>query len=97
MQKILFALPLAAALAACGSNGGSEGGASKQQIKVVGSSTVYPFTTAVAEQFQRDNPERQRDGRIDRHGRGHEAFLRRRRREFPGHRECFAADQEKRI
>ena len=57
MKKIMIALPLAAALAACGSNGGSEGGASKQQIKIVGSSTVYPFTTAVAEQFQRDNPD----------------------------------------
>lgn len=56
MKKILIALPLAAALAACGGNGGSEGGASKQQLKVVGSSTVYPFTTAVAEQFQRENP-----------------------------------------
>jgi phosphate transport system substrate-binding protein len=55
----MFALPLAVALAACGSKGGNEGGGSggaKQQIKVVGSSTVYPFTTAVAEQFQRDNP-----------------------------------------
>lgn len=55
MNKLMIALPLAAALAACGSNTG-EGGAAKQQIKVVGSSTVYPFTTAVAEQFQRDNP-----------------------------------------
>jgi phosphate transport system substrate-binding protein len=46
------------ALAACGSNGGGNeaGGGAKQQLKVVGSSTVYPFTTAVAEQFQRDNP-----------------------------------------
>ena len=26
------------------------------QIKIVGSSTVYPFTTAVAEEFQRANP-----------------------------------------
>src|SRR6185369_13957541 len=55
----MFALPLAVALAACGSKGGNEGGGAggaKQQIKVVGSSTVYPFTTAVAEQFQRDNP-----------------------------------------
>src|SRR5574338_1364381 len=52
----MIALPLAVALAACGSNGGGDAGAAKQQIKVVGSSTVYPFTTAVAEQFQRDNP-----------------------------------------
>lgn len=54
MKKILVALPVAAALAACGSNG--SGDAARQQIKVVGSSTVYPFTTAVAEQFQKDNP-----------------------------------------
>jgi len=51
----MIALPVAVALAACGSNGGGDG-AAKQQLKVVGSSTVYPFTTAVAEQFQRDNP-----------------------------------------
>ena len=57
MKKIMFALPLAVALTACGSKGGNDGGGgAKQQIKVVGSSTVYPFTTAVAEQFQRDNP-----------------------------------------
>ena len=56
MKKMMIALPVVAALAACGSNGGGEGGAVKQQLKVVGSSTVYPFTTAVAEQFQRDNP-----------------------------------------
>ena len=30
--------------------------AARDQIRIVGSSTVYPFTTAVAEQFQRDNP-----------------------------------------
>ena len=56
----MIALPLAAAVAACGSNGGGGnadgGGSAKQALKVVGSSTVYPFTTAVAEQFQRDNP-----------------------------------------
>ena len=52
---MMIALPVAVALAACGSNGGGDG-AAKQQLKVVGSSTVYPFTTAVAEQFQRDNP-----------------------------------------
>lgn len=59
MKKIMFALPLAVALVACGSKGGNDAGgagSAKQQIKVVGSSTVYPFTTAVAEQFQKDNP-----------------------------------------
>ena len=54
MKKLAFVAPLALALAACGGNGsGSQGGG---QIKIVGSSTVYPFTTAVAEQFQRANP-----------------------------------------
>jgi len=57
VKKIMIALPLAAALAACGSNGGgtADGGV-RQQLKVVGSSTVYPFTKAVAEDFMRANP-----------------------------------------
>lgn len=56
MNKLTFALPLVALVAACGS-GGSDGGASAGggQLKIVGSSTVYPFTTAVAEQFMKDN------------------------------------------
>jgi phosphate transport system substrate-binding protein len=54
MRKFQLVLPLAALLAACGGGGaGSNGGG---QIKIVGSSTVYPFTTAVAEEFQRANP-----------------------------------------
>jgi phosphate transport system substrate-binding protein len=54
LKRFLFAAPVAAlALAACGDQ---TGGASGQQIQIVGSSTVYPFTTAVAEQFQRTNP-----------------------------------------
>ena len=54
LRKSIFAAALAAfALAACGDGAGSGSG---QQIQIVGSSTVYPFTTAVAEQFQRANP-----------------------------------------
>lgn len=52
MNKLLIALPMAAALAACGGQG--SGGAGSE-MKIVGSSTVYPFTTAVAEDFQRAN------------------------------------------
>ena len=58
MKKVAFLLPLAAMLAACGSGSG-EGAASGGEsgtIKIVGSSTVYPFATAVAEEFQRANP-----------------------------------------
>ena len=53
MKKLFAALPLVALVAACGDNAGQAPGA---QIKIVGSSTVYPFTTAVAEEFQRANP-----------------------------------------
>lgn len=49
----MFALPLAALVAACGGGGGNT---SASQLKIVGSSTVYPFTTAVAETFQKANP-----------------------------------------
>jgi len=55
MNKMLFALPLVAMVAACGGNG-SGGDAKGAQLKIVGSSTVYPFTTAVAEEFQRARP-----------------------------------------
>ncbi len=42
----------ALALTACGNVGGGH------ELHIVGSSTVYPFTTVVAEQFQRNNPGR---------------------------------------
>ena len=53
---MIVVLPLAALLVACGSNTGGETGGSSSDIRVVGSSTVYPFTTAVAEGFMRANP-----------------------------------------
>jgi phosphate transport system substrate-binding protein len=53
MTRYIPVIAAAALLAACGSNG-SRGG-SNEQIKIVGSSTVYPFTKAVAENFQRAN------------------------------------------
>ncbi|MGH6706787.1 MAG: substrate-binding domain-containing protein [Sphingomicrobium sp.] len=53
MRKMLVALPLVALIAACGGNGSSGGSAA--ELTVVGSSTVYPFTTAVAEEFMRAN------------------------------------------
>ncbi len=55
MKTLGLALPLVALLAACGGNGQGGGSGSGGQIKVVGSSTVYPFTKAVAEDFQRAN------------------------------------------
>ncbi|HWW63341.1 MAG TPA: PstS family phosphate ABC transporter substrate-binding protein [Sphingomonadaceae bacterium] len=43
----------ALALAGCGGKGGD---VTRDQIRVVGSSTVYPYTTAVAEAFARKTP-----------------------------------------
>src|SRR5947207_2457114 len=56
VKSMIIALPLAALLVACGSSTGSGGGASSGDIRIVGSSTVYPFTKAVAEDFMRSNP-----------------------------------------
>lgn len=49
MRSLTLIACSALALAACGEQ------ASRDQIKVVGSSTVYPFTTAVAEAFVNQN------------------------------------------
>ena len=51
-KKILTAALAATVLGGCGGEGSGSG---SQQIQIVGSSTVYPFTSAVAEQFQRTN------------------------------------------
>jgi phosphate transport system substrate-binding protein len=52
-SRILFVLAASAlALSGCGGSGSPAGG-SRDFIRVVGSSTVYPFATAVAEQFSK--------------------------------------------
>ena len=56
MKKLALLVSATAVLAACGSNSGGSG--SSAQMRIVGSSTVYPFTTVVAEEFQRANPGR---------------------------------------
>jgi len=50
LPTICFAAISSLALAACGSGGGASGGA-RDVVRVVGSSTIYPFSTAVAEQL----------------------------------------------
>ena len=54
MNRIVIVLALAALLAACGSKTGG-GAGSSSNLHIVGSSTVYPFTKAVAEQFMKTN------------------------------------------
>ena len=55
MSKTLSVAVLALMVAGCGGGGGGSEAGSGGQIKVVGSSTVYPFTKAVAEAFMRAN------------------------------------------
>lgn len=56
LAKFQYLVGIAAlALAGC-QNGGEAGGGARDQIRIVGSSTVYPFSTAVAEQFPRKFP-----------------------------------------
>lgn len=50
-QSLMIVAAAATLTAAC-----AENAEARTQIRVVGSSTVYPFTTAVAEQFARANP-----------------------------------------
>lgn len=52
MKKLMVTLPLVALVAACGGGDSKSAGG---DIKIVGSSTVYPFTTAIAEMFMKDN------------------------------------------
>ena len=51
---LLAALPLSLAACADQANGGGAG--ARDQITAVGSSTVYPFTTLIAEQYVAINP-----------------------------------------
>lgn len=44
-----------AALAGCNDQAASGGAGSRDQIRIIGSSTVYPFSTLVAEQFRTQN------------------------------------------
>ena len=56
MNRMVVVLPLAALLVACGSKSSTGGsGGSTNDLHIVGSSTVYPFTKAVAEDFMRTN------------------------------------------
>lgn len=56
-KAVLAASALALPLGACTDQANGGGSGAREQIRVVGSSTVYPFTTAVAEQFVRKLPQ----------------------------------------
>lgn len=55
-KTIAFAALSSLALAACG-DAGSGGGGTRDAVRVVGSSTVFPFAKKVAEEFTRSNPQ----------------------------------------
>jgi len=56
VKRMMIALPFVALVAACGQQSGGSSGNTSGDIKIVGSSTVYPFSKAVAEAFMRANP-----------------------------------------
>ncbi|NJC34045.1 phosphate transport system substrate-binding protein [Sphingomonas jejuensis] len=56
MLPALSAVGLAVSLGGCIADPAAEGGEPRDRIRIVGSSTVYPFTTAVAEGFVNHNP-----------------------------------------
>src|SRR6187551_1442708 len=53
-MRSAFAALCAVSLAACGNGAGD---ATRDSVKVVGSSTVYPFAKLVAESFARSHPD----------------------------------------
>ena len=55
MKRVLPVVIVAAVFAACGGRESAQGGAAPAVIAVDGSSTVFPITEAVAEEFQRAN------------------------------------------
>ena len=55
MRQMIFALPLLA-LAACQGQGGGGASAARDQIRAVGSSTVYPFAQEAVGLFTQANP-----------------------------------------
>ena len=58
MTSRFMAISTAAAVA--GAFAFADAAVARDQIRIVGSSTVYPFTTAVAEQFGKRAPARRR-------------------------------------
>ncbi|MFM9827655.1 MAG: substrate-binding domain-containing protein [Sphingomonas sp.] len=52
----VLSITLSGTLGGCNDQADFGGAGSRDQIKIVGSSTVYPFTTLVAEQFRNHNP-----------------------------------------
>ena len=54
-KSFFLAIVSSLALAACGSAGSDGAGAARDSIRVVGSSTVYPFSKLVAENFVKNN------------------------------------------
>ena len=96
MNRMLIALPLAALIAACGSKIGG-GGGSSSDIRIVGSSTVYPFTKAVAEHFMRANPGINVTVESTGTGAGMKLFCAGVGGQFPDIEDASRADQEERV
>ena len=69
----------------------------RDQVRIVGSSTVYPFATVVAERFGKGSKFKTPVIEADRFGGRPQAVLRQAGREDPGHHQRLAAHQEERV
>ena len=100
MKKISLIAISALALSACNdqaSTGGAAGG-SRQEIRIVGSSTVFPFAKAAAEAFakgdaSRKSPVVESTGT----GGGIEQFCKGVGAEYARHRQCITPHEEERV
>ena len=57
IRTVTLALALLVTLAACVDQAAGGGAGSRAQIRAVGSSTLYPFTTIVAERYLANDPD----------------------------------------
>ena len=96
MIRLMIVLSAGVLLASCGSKTGGTGGSSSD-IHVVGSSTVYPFTKAVAEDFMRANPGINATVESTGTGGGMKLFCAGVGGQSPDIEDASRADQEKRI
>ena len=90
MKRILAAASLLALAA-------SPAFAARDQIRIVGSSTVYPFTTAVAEQFGKTSGMKTPVVESTGTGGGFKLFCAGVGEDQPGFHQCLARHQEERV
>ena len=89
MTRNILVSTLAAGIV-CAMSGTAQAQSARDSINIVGSSTVYPFTTTVAEQFGRAGKFKTPKVESTGTGGGIKLFCNGVGPQFPGHRQCLA-------